>query len=111
MHYKCQQSKIMSKKSAWYKNPVSIAALIVSFLSISSWIANTIIADAKQAAKIEKTEKKIAELDEAVEEHEGELEQSEVRQQLLQQDVGYIKKAMEQQQMIQQQILEAVKKK
>ena len=101
----------MSKKSAWYKNPVSIAALIVSFLSISSWIANTIIADARQAARIEKTEEKVVELDETVAEHDKEIDDAEKNQELISKDLDYLKESMREQKTIQQQILEAVKKK
>src|SRR3990167_2883637 len=101
----------MSKKSAWYRNPVSIAALIVSFLSISSWIANTIIADAKKAAKIEKTEEKVAEIAKEVTEHDKEIAEADKNQELIQRDLDYLKESMKEQKTMQQQILEAVKKK
>ena len=98
------ESEIMPKKSAWYRNPVSIAALIVSFLSISSWIANTIIADAKQAAKIEKTEEKVAEIAKEVTEHDKEINNAETRQQIIQRDLEYVRESVKQ-------ILDEVKRK
>ena len=101
----------MAKKSAWFHNPVSIAVLIATLLSISTWIVNTIMADARQAARIEKTEEKVAELDETVDEHDKEIDDAEKNQELISKDLDYLKESMKEQKTMQQQILEAVKKK
>ena len=79
------------KKAAWWQNPQTIVSMAVGLIAISTWVVNTIMADAKQAAKIEKTEEKVAEIDQEVTEHDGKIEQAQVQQQLIGRDLEYLK--------------------
>ena len=94
----------MSKHSIWWKQPQTIISILVGLTALFSWVANSIIADAKQSAKIEETSKKLEEIDDTVKDQDNQLEQAQLQYSLIQKDIAAIEKS-------QQQILEALKSK
>lgn len=85
----------MKKPNGWWRNPQTLVSILVGLTALSSWVVNTIMADARQAAKIEETAKAVAELDDAVDKHEETLEEQEIRYQIIQRDLGSISKTQD----------------
>ena len=83
------------KHKVWWHDPQKVVSILVGVGAVGGWIITSFVADAKQTAKVEEVAKDVEELDETVSTHEQELEQTEVRQQLLQQDLGYLKAGMQ----------------
>ena len=80
----------VKKPVVWWQNPQTVVSILVGLIAISSWVVNTIMADAKQAAKIEEVDREVSALDEKVDEHDKEIEQTTVQYQLIQQQLGVV---------------------
>ena len=87
----------------WYADPTKITGLIIGLCAIGVYVGGVFVAYAKQQAKIDEHDQAIGELDENLTEQEREAKNYYVQQQLIQQDIGYIKEG-------QKQILEAIQK-
>ena len=85
----------MKRAKPWWHDPQKVVSVLVGLGAVGGWIITSFVADAKQSAKVEEVAKDVEALDETVTEHERALEQAEIRQQLLQQDVGFIKQGMQ----------------
>lgn len=94
----------MKPKTAWFLDPQKVVSILVGCGAIGSWVIGSYIADAKEAAKVESVSKQVDALDATVTTHETEIQQAEMRQQLLQKDMGYVSEAVKE-------ILTEVKKK
>ena len=105
----------MSKRQAeWWRGPVGLAAGFVTIVTAIGLVYNSISADANMKRDIKENEQAIEELEEEhtsdleavrndVEAQEQETEKYYQQQQLIQQDLGYLKES-------QKEILNALKK-
>ncbi len=94
----------MAKKEPWWKSAQTIVALLVGMGMLGGLIYTNVASAERAKVAVEQVEKNVVKLEARVEKQEDKTEEYYRQQQLIQQDLGYLKES-------QKDILDAIKQK